>query len=188
MNSATSELTRKLARVVVPLKTKEEQAAIKAAKAHLAAELSDHYRILGADLRINKPSDPGKTPQRTVGVLVLDYGHRRNLEVIVDAKGKVIHVVDLHGAQPAFAADEIEEARKIAEQDRGVARVAKMKGSFVSEFGPERASDHARRIGLRYAIVHKNHVSRVVAHAIVDLSARKLIEFKEAPVEAGSER
>src|SRR5579864_3734938 len=118
MKSTSSELTRKLARVIVPLKTKEEQAAIKAAKAHLAAELSDHYRILGGDLRINKPSDPAKIPQRMIGVLVLDYGHRRNLEVIVDAKGKVVQVIDLHDAQPAFTEDEIEEARRIAEQDR----------------------------------------------------------------------
>jgi hypothetical protein len=179
MASAMSDLTKKLARVIVPLKKKEEQAAINAARAYLASQLSDHHRILGADLRINKPSDPGKTPQRMLGVLVLDYGHKRNLEVMVDSKGKVVEVIELHGAQPAFTNDEIKEARKIAEQDRSVNRLAKMKNSFVSEFGPERTPDHARRIGLRYAIAQKGRPSRVIGHAIVDLSARRLVEFKE---------
>jgi hypothetical protein len=83
----------------------------------------------------------------------------------VNTGGKVIKVDDLRGTQPAYTTEEIKEARKIAEQDSRIARVAKMKGAFVSEFGPDRAADNARRIGLRYAVVDKGragpHSSRI---------------------------
>lgn len=182
-HSKMSKLTRGLASVIAPLKKKEEYAAIDAAKVHLGTELSDHFRIFGAELRIDKPPEPGKAPVRMVGVLVVDYGNRRNLEVLVDIGGKVVNVDDLRGKQPAYMREEIEEARGIAEQDSRVARFAKMKGLFVSEFGPERASDDGRRIGLRYAVVYKRRAGRVLAHAIVDLSTRKLVHFDETPAE-----
>jgi len=187
MKPEMSKLTRDLASVILPLKPKEQRAAIDAAKVYVAKELSDHYRILGAELRIDKPSDPAKVPPRMVSVLIVDYGNRRNFEVLVDGSGKVVRVIDLRGAQPAYTREEIEEARGIAEQDSRVARFAKMKGSFVSEFGPTRTADNPRRIGLRYARVNKGRVSRVLAHAIVDLSARKLVHFEETPAETGSE-
>jgi hypothetical protein len=188
MNSAMSELTKKLRPVIAPLKGKEERAAIEAAKARLGGELSDHYRILGAQLRIDKPVKAGKVPDRMVGVLVVDYGKRRNVEVLVDSRGKVAQVLDLMGAQPAYTRDEIAEARAIAEQDSRVARHARRKGSFTSEFGPERATDNARRIGLRYAVVDKGRISGALAHAIVDLSMRRLVYFDETLAEPESRR
>lgn len=72
-------------------------------------------RILGAELRIDKPPDPRKAPVRMIGVIVVDYGNRRNYEVLVGAGGKVAKVVDLGGAQPVFTSEEIEEAREIGE-------------------------------------------------------------------------
>jgi hypothetical protein len=188
MKPEMSKLTRDLAKVILPLKPKEERAAINAAKVHVAKELSEHYRILGAELRINKPSDPAKAPPRMVGVLIVDYGNRRNFEVLVNGSGKVVEVIDLRGAQPAYTREEIGEARAIAEQDDRVSRFAKMKGSFVSEFGPERTGDNSRRIGLRYAQILKGRVSDVLVHAVVDLSARKLAHFEETSAEAGSRR
>src|SRR6266436_6794848 len=179
MKQEMSRLTRDLAKVILPLKRREERAAIKAAKIRVGSELSDHYRIFGAELRIDKPSDPTKAPPRMIAVLIVDYGNRRNFEVLVDGKSKVVRVVDLHGAQPAYTREEIEEARAIAEQDSRVGRFAKLKGSFVSEFGPERTGDHSRRIGLRYAQVLKGRLSSVLARAVVDLSDRKLVDFEE---------
>ena len=185
MKSEMSALTRGLAAVITPLKKKEEQAAIETAKSHLSKELSDRFRIFGAELRIDKPPKPGTVPHRMVCVLVVDYGRRRNLEVLVNTSGKVVKVNDLRGAQPAYTSEEIKEARQIAEQDSRVAHVAKMKGSFVSEFGPDPASDNARRIGLRYAVVDRGRAGRVLAHATVDLSARTLVQFDQTP--AGKE-
>jgi hypothetical protein len=181
MKSEMSAFTRELASAIVPLKATEERAAIKAAQAHVVAELSDHYRILGGELRIEKPSAGGKV-ERRVGVVILDYGNRRTLDVLVDPKGNVVRV-DRPSGQPAFTAEEITEARGIAEQDGRVARLAKTKRSFVSEFGPERTSDNARRIGLRYAVVEKGGAARVLGRAIVDMSTRQLVQFEENPPE-----
>jgi hypothetical protein len=188
MKSEMSEFTRKLAPVIAPLKAKEERAAIHVAKARVAEELSDHHRIFGAELRIEKPSDARTPPRRAIGVLIVDYGNKRNFEILVDGSGKVVRVIDLQGAQPAYLDEEITDARQIAERDRRVARYAKMRRSFVSAFGPERTSDNARRIGLRYAVVERNGVSRVMAHAIVDLSTGTLVQFDETPTESDSER
>src|SRR5262249_8175319 len=183
MKPEMSKLTRELAKVILPLKGKEERAAIKAAQARVAEELSDHYRILGAQLRIDKPSDPTKTPPRMIGVLIVDYGNKRNLEILVNGSGKAVQVIDLRGAQPAPTKEEIDEARAIAEKDDRVRRFTKLKGSFVSEFGPERTADNLRRIGLRYSQALKGRISGVLAHAIVDLSSRKLVQFEETSAE-----
>lgn len=188
MKVKMSESTRKIAKLVLSLRRREELATIEAARAHLAKDLSDHYRILGAELRIDKPSDPSKVPIRTVSVMIVDYGNRRNCEVLVGRKGQVLRVIDLNGAQPGFTTEEVEEARQIGEQDERLARFAKMKGSFVSEFGPDRAPNNARQIGLRYAVVAKGRVPRVLARTIIDLSAGKLVQFERSPNKSASGR
>jgi hypothetical protein len=121
-------------------------------------------------------------------VVIVDHGNRRNCQVLVRRNGQVLRVIDLNGAQPGFTTEEVEEAREIGEQDERVARFAKMKGSFVSEFGPERAPNNARQIGLRYAVVAKGRVPRVLARTIIDLSARKLVQFERSLNEPGSRR
>jgi len=92
------------------------------------------------------------------------------------------------GAQPPSTDEEINEARAIAEQDSRVARHAKRKKVFVSEFAPLSTTDYARRLGLRYAVLEKGRLTGAVAHAIVDLSARALIHFDEIPGDSGSGR
>jgi hypothetical protein len=183
VKSEMSDFTRKLAPVIAPLKAKEERAAIQAAQAGVAKDLSDHHRVFGAELRIEKPSDPRTAPRRVIAVLIVDYANRRNLEVLVEGSGKVARVIDLQGAQPAYLDEEITDARRIAEQDSRVARYAKIRRSFVSPFGPERAAGHARRIGLRYAVAEKNGTFRVLAHAVVDLSTRALVGLYEVPAD-----
>ena len=80
------------------------------------------------------------------------------------------------------------EGPRRSRTDDRVSRFAKMKGSFVSVFGPERTADNSRRIGLRYAQILKGRVSDVLVHAVVDLSARKLAHFEETSAEAGLRR
>lgn len=187
MKPGMSQLTRRLASIIAPMKKSEERTAIEAARAYVGKDLSDRFRVFGADLRIEKPPEPRKAPTRMIGVLVVDYGNRRNLEVLVGPGGKIVRVDDLRG-QPAYTSEEIDEARSIAEQDGRVARFAKTKGVFVSDFGPERASDNARRIGLRYAVLGKGRFAGLLAHAVVDLSARKLVRVDEVSAAAESGR
>lgn len=188
MNPSMSAQTRKLVPLLVPLKAREKRAAIKAAEAHLGPELSDHHRVFGAELRIEKPAKPGALPRRLIAVLVVDYGRKRNLVALVDGRGRVAKVEDLRGAQPAYTSQEIAEARAIAETEGRAARFAKLKGSFVSAFGPDRAPDNARLIGLRYVVLGKGRAGPRLARAIVDLSARRLVDFEEMPAAPGRGR
>ena len=109
MKLEVSELTKKLVPVIDPLKATEKQAAINAAKAHVAKDLSDHYRILGAELRIERHPEGGKV-ERMLGVLILDYGNKRNFEVLVNAACKVVRIVEFGSGQPAYMRDAIKEA------------------------------------------------------------------------------
>ena len=180
MKSEMSALTKRFAPVLAPLKKREESAAIKVARTYLSKQLSAHFRVFGAELRIEKPLEPRKAPVRMIGVLVVDYGNRRNVEVLVQPKGKVVRVDDLGTAQPSYTREEIAEARMIAEQDDRVRRLAKTKGVFASDFGPDRASDNARRIGIRYAALARGRSAGLLAHVVVDLSAGKLVAFEDA--------
>lgn len=177
-----SKATVRLRGAIAPLSTREERRAIEAATAHLSKKLSRRYRVFGAELRIDKPADPATTPKRTIAVLILDYEKPRTLEAIVNAAGKVLRVLDLQGFQPAFLDDEVKEARAIAARDDQVARIGKLRGSFVSAFAPDQ--DHSprrRQVGLRYAAPDARVGIRLLAEAAVDLVDRRLVHFEEFP-------
>jgi hypothetical protein len=177
-----SKATVRLRGAIAPLSTREERRAIEAATAHLSKKLSQRYRVFGAELRIDKPTDPATTPKRTIAVLILDYEKLRTLEAIVNASGKVLRVLDLQGFQPAFLDDEVKEARAIAARDERVARIVKLRGSFVSAFAPDQ--DHSprrRQVGLRYAAPDARVGIRLLAEAAVDLVDRRLVHFEEFP-------
>jgi hypothetical protein len=180
--SVISKETARLRSVIAPLSTREERRAIEAAKAHLSKELSPRYRVFGAQLRIEKPAKPATISNRTIAVLILDYEKRRALEAIVSADGKVLRVLDLQGFQPAFLDDEVKEARAIAARDERVARIGKVRGSFVSTFAPHQDNSPRRRqVGLRYAAPDARLGIRLLAEAAVDLVDRRLIHFDEFP-------
>src|SRR6266699_6532455 len=186
MVSNMSEMTRHLEPVIAPLSEEEEQRAIKAVVDYLTEELGSeakpHFRVLGAELRIDKPPRPEVVPLRLIRVLVADYDRKRNLDFVVDATGKIVRVEEYPG-QPAFSLDEMKEAREIAERDKQVARFAKMRGSFVSEFGPALVSEQGDRlIGLRYAVTKKNQPTRLLVSVVVDLNERELVSIEFAPV------
>jgi hypothetical protein len=178
-HSEMSAATKALLKVIRPLTAKEERNATAAAVKGLTGELSERYQVFPAELRIPKPSRPNSTPKRRIAVLILDYENRHTTEVLVDTSGKLTQKTDLTGFQPVFLAKEIQEARKIAEEDERVARAIRVSGSFASAFGPHSyGKPGARLIGLRYATVDRKHNARLLGEAIVDLSERKLVHFE----------
>jgi hypothetical protein len=186
-----SDITRALEPVITPLAEGEERRAIQAAVAYLIQDIGGgtepRYRVLGAELSINKPLQPRTLPPRLIRVLIVDYGNQRNLNVVVDDRGEVVQMEDLAGYQPAFADEEVQEALGIAEHDDRVARLASLPRSFVSTFGPARdPQERARLVGLRYAVDTEDEQVRILARAVVDLSNRILVSFRELqPDESG---
>lgn len=180
-----SAATKALLKVIKPLTAKEESNAAAAAVKHLGAELSQRYQVFPAEIRIEKPSGPKSVPKRTVAVLILDYEHRHTTEVLVDAQGKLVRKTDLTGFQPVFLAKEVQEARKIAEEDERVAGASRVEGAFASAFGPHSSGERgARLVGLRYATVDRKQNARLLGEAVVDLSERKLVHFEDTREEA----
>ena len=173
-----SEATRALQAAIASLKDKEASAAREAATKQLATELSKRHRIFGVELRVGKPADSAP-PQRQIAVLVVDYTRRRVIEVLT-ADGSVVYVKDLHGFQPAFLPEEIEEARELAQADERLARILENDDVFVSAFAPHRSPDsQSREIGLRYAVSKSASDIRILAEAVVDLSERKLVHVEK---------
>ena len=182
MKSNMSVLTRKLMTILRPLGASEERRSIQAALKYFQAETEDfaetRFRVLGAQLRPDKPPKRGEVPERLIQVLLLDYTHKRNLEFAVNAKGKVVRSGDL-GFQPAFHTEEVSEAREIAEADERLARIAKKRSAFVDAYAPGRGEDkESRLIGLRYLLPSRDGVS-LLASAVVNLNERRLIDLTE---------
>jgi Cu2+-containing amine oxidase len=175
-----SPATIALLEVIKPLTAAEERRAVAAAVEQVGQELSQRYQVFPAELRIEKPPKPRSTPQRAIAVLIVDYDKRRTMEVVVSAQGRLVRKTDLTGFQPAFLAEEVRLAREIAERDERVARVMRVRGVFVSPFGPDRTEEPgARLVGLRYAAVSRRDGLRLLGEAVVDLSEQALVTFRE---------
>jgi hypothetical protein len=183
MKTKVSVHTRRHARLLAPLHKREEQRAIQAAVERFTAELPDgqevRYRVLGAELLVEKPEVPSKLPKRFIEVLIVDYPGRRNLQFLVQERGQVARVATIRG-QPTFHEEEIQEARRIAGSDPRVAAVRRHRGLFVSAHAPPRPSETGGRVvQLHYVLAVKQRYE-IAASVLVDLSDRRLLSVDVA--------
>jgi hypothetical protein len=173
---AMSAQTKALAAVLKPLTGREERSAIKVATTSLRAKLSDRFRVIGTELRIDKPA-PGTNPARLVGVYIVDYGNDRSVEALVGARGELVAVNDLPPHQVPISGDEIREAQSIAARDEAVAPAMKRhKTTFVSPFTPHDHASKKRVVGLRYFSTDRRRrlPPRPIGEAEVDLGTRSV--------------
>jgi Cu2+-containing amine oxidase len=175
-----SNETKRLKAVIGPLSKREERQAIKAVIDRLHADLEQgqtpRFRVLGAELQIEKPPKRQAVPQRQIRVLVADYDKKQNLDIVVDRQGKILRMEPYRGFQPAFHAEEITEARTIADSDHRMARLAKQRGVCVSAFGPAQiVPQSSRLVGLRCALLPKSEAASFLASVVVDLCAREIV-------------
>ncbi len=78
--SNMSSLTRRLQRVLRPVSKREERLAIKAATARLLSENPGEdvrFRVIGAELRIEKPAKRSAVPPRLIQVFMIDVSLSR---------------------------------------------------------------------------------------------------------------
>ena len=184
MKSDMSRLTRRLEQALAPLEPAEEHQAIEAALAYVrraAGEQAPRLRALGAELRIEKPTEPQAVLPRLVRVLVADYAGRRILDVTVDRRGKVTQSTELPGFQPPFHPEEMSEASEIARRDERVARLARRRGVFISTFvPPPEEAPGTRLVGLRYVSSRAAQPAQLLASVVVDLAELQLVAFQAA--------
>jgi len=165
-----------------PLTKAEERRGIQAAVTVLkgkAGERDLRFRVLWAELRIDKPARPRTPPLRRIAVVVVDYGGRRNLEFLVDNRARVVGERFL-SLSPAFAADEVKEACAIAERDPRVVRLMQTGSFFDGVFTPGGyGEERPRLVGLRYAISRRGRPFELRAGVVVDLSAQAIASFDD---------
>jgi hypothetical protein len=87
-----SNQTQRIKRVLGPLSKPEERRAVKVATTHFLKQVGDdsRFRLIDVGLRIEKPEGLKQIPSRIVQVVFANYSDRRNVAVLVDAKGKVL--------------------------------------------------------------------------------------------------
>ena len=182
-----SKATLRLKRVAAPLRKAEQRRAVKAVVRSLAEPAGEEglrHRVLWAEVRIDKPAKPRALPARLVSVAVVDYGHRQNLEFLLDG-GRVVQRRELP-YQPPFHREEVEEAVDIAQRDERVRRVLKKGGAFDSVFSPEaETATSGRLVGLRYAVSRKRRAFEPLARVVVNLSEGSVGAFYESSTEGG---
>jgi hypothetical protein len=190
MKSYMSDLTREYKRVLAPMGKTEERRAVRAAVEWMAAQAGNardlRYRVLGAEIRIEKPQRPKEVPPRWIRVLIADYTHRRNLQVTIDSEGSVMEGGDLAGLQPAFHMDEVQEAREIAERDPRVKRWAKARRSFAGAFAPNADRENRRLVGLRYLAAEKEGQAKPLGTVVVDLYGSEIVDLREYTTRGGA--
>jgi len=184
-----SRESNRIKAIARPLTKAEERRAVKAAVtalgARAAGDSNRRFRVLWAELRIDKPARPGVPPLRRIAVVIVDYSGQRSLEFLVDDRGRVVGERSL-GLSPAFAADEVKEARAIAERDPRVVRLTQTGASFDGVFAPGGHGDQRPRlVGLRYAVNRRGRAFDLRAAVVVDLSGRTIASFEDVHARPG---
>lgn len=178
--SNISEATRALLPLLDPLSPADERRAVESAQQHLRKELSQRYRVFPPVVRISKPRDLEGKSRRTIAVLIVDYEKRKTLEVTVGTNGAVERVDNLGAYQPPFVAEEMKEAREIAERTGCLGPLLQRAGIFVQPFVPERRQEQdGRRVGLRYRAPEEDGSISLLIEVVVNLADRRLIRFEE---------
>lgn len=185
-----SRESKRIKTIARPLTKTEERRAVTVAVTALgrtaAGDGDRRFRVLWAELRIDKPARPRVPPLRRIAVVIVDYDGQRNLEFLVDDRGRVVGERAL-GLSPAFAADEVREARAIAERDPRVARLIQTGASFDGVFTPGGQGDRRPRlVGLRYAVNKRGRPFDLRAAVVVDLSAQAIASFDDVHTRPGS--
>jgi hypothetical protein len=178
MKPNASRETKRLEKVLKPLGRTEATRAIETAVEYLGSGLvrggQSRYRVLGAQLAITRGTDKG-TPARLIEVFVIDYLNRRQFRVLV-AGTRATEAGELDW-QPAFSAEEIEEAEALVARDERLRTVVRRRGVEASAFAPGGNAAGERKLGLRY-VVRRKGIAAAVAIAEVDLVEQRVMNAR----------
>jgi hypothetical protein len=170
-----------VASLVERVRTQSPRRAL--ADAKLAARLRDRrHRVIGADLRVDKPARPRGQPRLLGEVGIYDYEDDVLLVAFVDTKsGRVVEVQERPGMQLEPTDDEVEEATNIAlVADRALARRPSLNVvAHPAHLVGIPAALHKHRLVQLYFWAGRRRPQQV-GEAIVDLSERGVVERVEA--------
>ena len=167
-----SRLTEELIEIIAPLEADEERRAIDAALGRFEGR---RMRVYGAELASRSV---GERPDRGVTVLVADLDPYLPIEVVVDADGAVVDVVERPELVPPFSAAEISDALAHARRESAVGELAERWAMRSAPFYPsthshdadERRRD-ARRVGVHFLDVADEAGVMPLVSVVVNLTS-----------------
>jgi len=149
------------------------------------------YRVIGADLRIEKPTEDTRAERQLADVGVYDYDHDVLLVASVDlGAAAVLDVEERSGIQPPPADAEVDEAKELVLANEQYTALRRQAGLQVVAL-PGRASSMPEHRLYRHRVFMltfwtAGEQPTKVGDAAVDLSARAVVSVAEAdPLSAG---
>src|SRR5262249_15322556 len=136
------------------------------------------YRVVGADMREEKPSGDTKTARRLGEVGVYDYDRDVLVVPVVALRtGQVVTIEERRGIQPSLTPEEVAEATKIALSDPTFRSLTRYRQLDIVTF-PARAAfaDSHPAFGHRCFALYfwtRSKPPKRLAAAMVDLSAQQ---------------
>lgn len=140
------------ATVLAPLEDEEAARAVSLALQSLAEVGRDPSRLrrYPPQLRIEKPTERDGTPRRFVRVQIGDRDKHLVYDISVDTDGRIAESAAVEGVYPPVTADELGEARRVAESDPRVRKLIGDESVQVHVFAPEHGPSRNRRVGIVY--------------------------------------
>lgn len=170
---------RALREIIERLKSRTVEAVLKDPQVRQRLHGMRH-RVVGADMKEDKPSGRATTARRLGEIGVYDYDRDTLVVPIVDLRsGHVVTIEERRGIQPPLTADELEEAKKIALSDPACQPIKRYRGLDVVAF-PARAAftethpAYGHRCFALYFWTRGTRPKRLAA-VMVDLSAQRLV-------------
>ena len=186
--SSSSSLTdRWAASVLAPLGEREAQRAVEAA-VHAVEDLGcnpSRLRVYPPQLRIDKPARRDGAPTRHLRVPVRDRDQRVLYEVVIDADGRVEDTQPV-AVYPPPTAEEVAEARHLAETEARVEDLVGQRPVQVRLFAPGHGSGESRTIGLEYLDLPSTDVGGpnrpvAVARVVVNIDDNRVVAVTVHP-------
>lgn len=147
------------------------------------------YRVMGGELRVEKPPDGRTMAGRVAQGGIYDYDRNVLVVAVVDLRaGRVLGIEEWPDVQPPITPEELEEAKQIVFSDKQYASLKKSRPE-VAAF-PSRAitmPDHPG-YGHRCFTLYFWSRGKRIGHAVVDLSMQRLVPGVDEPGFPASDR
>jgi len=173
------ESTHELVALLDELRERVVRAALADAKLERRLRGSRH-RVVGVDLRDEKPGPRTKATRVAVEVGVYDYDRDLLLVAVVDARsGAVLRIEDRKGEQPPLASEEEKETMELLLADPELRSLRRRRGLSLVAFPVRATHPRAAHRAFEVFLWSGGRRPQRLAARIVDLSAREVLPYDE---------
>jgi hypothetical protein len=141
------------------------------------------HRVVAVDYREDKPADSDERPVRLADVFIYDYdGDVLVVAVMHLGEGELVELDERRG-DPPISAEELDEARRILQDEPRIARALQADGVQVVGFPTPGYAFTGHRDNHRGCTVFAGTADGDPVMATVDLSARSIVPDEDLPAD-----